>query len=139
MQPDQQLDLEEMIRERLEAIVDPCSTASGAPAGLVSMGLVGDVQIKASEAGVDVRVTLRITEPGCMMGALFQLTAQKHLSKLPGVSSVEVEMDYAHVWDPEQMSPEYRRRLATVRAQREALNARHLCGRNQGRGRDSNV
>ena len=139
MQPDQKLDLEAMIRERLEAIVDPCSTASGAPAGLVSMGLVGDVQLKASEAGVDVRVTLRITEPGCMMGALFQLTAQKHLSKLPGVSSVEVEMDYAHVWDPKQMSPEYRRRLATVRAQREALNARHLCGRNQGRGRDSNV
>lgn len=129
MQPDQKLDLEEMIRERLEAIVDPCSTASGAPAGLISMGLVGDVQTKSSEAGVDVRVTLRITEPGCMMGALFQLTAQKHLSELPGVSSVEVEMDYAHVWDPEQMSPEYRRRLATIRSQREALNAKHSCGK----------
>jgi metal-sulfur cluster biosynthetic enzyme len=123
MQHDRMHALESAVRERLEAIVDPCSVASGAPAGLVSMGLVGEVRVKAGEAGDEVKVTLRITEPGCMMGALFQLTAQKNLSKLPGVASVQVDMDYAHVWGPEQMSPEYRQRLATRRSQRAALEA----------------
>jgi metal-sulfur cluster biosynthetic enzyme len=54
------------------------------------------------------------------MGTLFQLTAQRELAKIPGVNRVDVRMDYGHVWDPEQMSPEYRQRLAKARACRAA-------------------
>lgn len=121
MPPDQvEASLWEAVKGQLETIVDPCSTASGAPAGLVSMGLVGPISIEAKEHGAHVRVTLYITEPGCMMGALFQLTAQRKLSDLHGVASVEVQVDYGHIWGPEQMTPEYRDRLAKVRACRAA-------------------
>jgi metal-sulfur cluster biosynthetic enzyme len=84
------------------------------------MGLVGPISIEAKEQGAHVRVTLYITEPGCMMGALFQLTAQRKLAVMAGIASAEVEVDYGHVWGPEQMKPEYRERLAKVRACRAA-------------------
>jgi metal-sulfur cluster biosynthetic enzyme len=112
--------LRDAISSRLEAIVDPCSAASGAPAGLVSMGLIKEVVIEQRTAGAHVHVTLCITEPGCLMGALFQLTAERQLAELPGVANVEVHIDHGHVWGPERMTPEYRRRLADVRARRAA-------------------
>jgi metal-sulfur cluster biosynthetic enzyme len=117
---DARASLRDEIFARLEAIIDPCSAASGIPAGLVSMGLVGDVTIEEQKDGAYVRITLYITEPGCLMGALFQLTAQRELGSLPGVAYVEVSIDYGHVWGPEQMTPEYRRRLTETRARRAA-------------------
>jgi len=132
MLPDQaETSLREMIAAHLEAITDPCSAASGAPAGLISMGLVGPVVIEEKDDGAHVRVTLYITEPGCMMGALFQITAQRRLALLPGVTSVEVAVDYGHIWGPEQMTPEYRRRLAEVRACRAAHMSLNRNGRVQ--------
>ena len=124
MLPDLVERLDKLVSECLESIVDPCSAASGAPAGLVSMGLVGPVKIDEGDDGPHVHVTLYITEPGCMMGALFQLTAERELARLPGVASVKVVVDYGHVWDPEQMSPEYRARLAAARARRAAHMSR---------------
>jgi len=114
--PEARSSLEQAIWSRLEAIVDPCSRASGAPAGLVSMGLVGGVTVDERPDGAHVDVTLYITEPGCIMGALFQLTAERDLIELPGVTQVKVGIDYSHVWGPEQMTPEYRQRLADMRA-----------------------
>jgi metal-sulfur cluster biosynthetic enzyme len=82
------------------------------------MGLVGGVTVDEGHEGAHVHVTLYITEPGCIMGALFQLTAERDLLELPGVSQVKVEVDYSHVWGPEQMTPEYRQRLADIRERR---------------------
>jgi metal-sulfur cluster biosynthetic enzyme len=110
--------LRDEISARLEGIVDPRSVASGAPAGLVSMGLVREVCVEERSEGAHVRVTLCITEPGCLMGALFKLTAERELAGLADVAEVEVEVDHGHVWGPEQMTDGYRRRLAEVRAQR---------------------
>lgn len=87
------------------------------------MGLVGGVIINESPDGARVEVTLYITEPGCMMGALFQLTAERDLIELPGVAQVKVGVDYSHVWGPEQMTPEYRQRLADMRACRRAKSS----------------
>ena len=111
--------LDEAIRLSLETIVDPCSRAMGAPAGLVSLGLVRDVEIEEGpESGARVRVTLCITEPGCLMAAVFQETAQRQLAELPGVSEVDVRVDHGHVWDPQQLEPTYQGRLTRIRAQR---------------------
>ena len=112
--------LRSAIRARLETIIDPCSAAAGAPAGLISMGLVGDLNIEQGPAGAHIDLTLFITEPGCMMGAVFQQTAQRELDSLPGVGSVEVRVDYAHVWDRDQMTPAYRRRLEEFRSSQSA-------------------
>lgn len=110
------IELRESITQTLEAIVDPCSMASGAPAGLVSMGLVGDIDIRQSGDGADVAVTLYVTEPGCMMSALFQITAQQKLERLAGIKNLDVKVDYAHIWDPDHMTPEYRQRLKEYRS-----------------------
>ena len=112
--------LRSAILARLETIVDPCSAAAGAPAGLVSMGLVGDLIIGEEQAGAHIDLTLFLTEPGCMMGAVFQQAAQSELASLPGVASVEVRVDYSHVWDRNQMTPAYRRRLADFRSSQSA-------------------
>jgi metal-sulfur cluster biosynthetic enzyme len=82
------------------------------------MGLVGAVNLNEQPAGAEVQVTLYITEPGCMMGALFALTAEREIQQLPGIGKVTVTVDYAHVWGPEQMAPEYRRRLTELRRRR---------------------
>jgi metal-sulfur cluster biosynthetic enzyme len=108
--------LDASIKAVLEGIIDPCSRATGAPAGLVSMGLVGPIAIDRRDDGAHVHVTLYITEPGCMMGAIFKPNAERALAEIAGVASVAVEMDYGHLWLPEQMAPEYRRRLAEIRA-----------------------
>ncbi len=115
-------ELRESIAQTLEAIVDPCSIASGAPAGLVSMGLVGDINIMQAANSADVEVTLFVTEPGCMMSALFQITAKQKLEQIEGVRNVDVKIDYGHIWGPEQMTPEYRERLREYRS----CQAKHM-------------
>ena len=119
--------LREAVWRSLEEIIDPCSEAMGASAGLVSLGLVREVRVEEQEsAGARVHVTLCITEPGCLMAALFQRTAHEQLSSLPGVDDVEVHVDYGHIWGPEQMEPAYRRRLTLLRAERVAyMQAQH--------------
>jgi metal-sulfur cluster biosynthetic enzyme len=84
------------------------------------MGLVGPVAVDDGPDGAHVCVTLYITEPGCLMGTLFEMTARRALAEIPGVASAEVRMDYDHVWGPEQMAPVYREHLAEVRACRAA-------------------
>jgi metal-sulfur cluster biosynthetic enzyme len=121
---DARVSLKETIRLALETIVDPCSQAMGAPAGLVSLGLVKEIVIENRPGRqAKVRVTLCITEPGCLMAAVFQETARQKLSSLPGVDKADVLVDHGHVWDREQMEPEYRRRLERLRAERLARMA----------------
>ena len=127
--------LREAIATRLEAIIDPCSVASNVPAGLVSMGLVRDIEIDERPGGARVRVTLCITEPGCMMGAIFSANAQRALAALPGVAEAEVRVDYSYVWDREDLAPEYRRRLDKAREQRLAhMKALQLVAVSKQRG-----
>jgi len=105
--------------QALETITDPCSRAMGAPAGVVSLGLVRAVEVKhRPREGASVRITLCITEPGCLMAAVFQQTAQTELAQLPGVGNVAVVVDHGHVWDPSQMAPDYRSTLSRLRAER---------------------
>jgi metal-sulfur cluster biosynthetic enzyme len=102
----------------LEGIIDPCSRAAGAPAGLVSMGLVRDVTVSGSPGAAIVNVELGITEPGCMMQGIFSAAAEREIRALPGVADVAVRIDHGYVWDPDDMAADYRARLSTVRAKR---------------------
>src|SRR6266542_1151361 len=61
-----------------------------------------EVCVEERNEGAHVRVTLCITEPGCLMGALFKLTAERELAAVAGVVEVEVHVDHGHVWGPEQ-------------------------------------
>ena len=104
----------------LNTIVDPCSRAAGAPAGIAEMGLVRQLEVHNSPGGAIIRAVIGVTEPGCLMGAAFVNDARKLLRALPGVAEVHVNMDYAFDWTPEDMSPAYQARLEQLRQRRRA-------------------
>jgi metal-sulfur cluster biosynthetic enzyme len=104
----------------LNTIVDPCSRAAGAPAGLAEMGLVRQLEVQQSPEGARIRVVIGVTEPGCLMGAAFVNDARKLLWALPGVAEVQVHLDRAFAWTPEDMAPAYQARLEHLRQGRRA-------------------
>ena len=110
------------VRARLNAIVDPCSLAAGAPAGIDEMGLVRAVNIKATPGGAVIRVRIGLTEPGCMIGASFVARAHECLEPLPGVASVEVTLEHDCDWTPADLDPSYARRLHAVRRTSKPAN-----------------
>ncbi|CAA9273017.1 MAG: hypothetical protein AVDCRST_MAG83-3388 [uncultured Arthrobacter sp.] len=116
---------EATVRSALNAIVDPCSATAGMPAGLVDMGLVRSLEVRDGSGGAVVRVGIGVTEPGCLMGVPFAREAEKRLGGLPGMVGVEVILDHAHDWEPQDMSPQYRKRHEDQRAvRRRALRLR---------------
>jgi metal-sulfur cluster biosynthetic enzyme len=108
------------VRAALDGVVDPCSVAAGAPAGLDALGLVRDVQVRDGEGGADVRVTLAVTDPGCLMGGPFAASARERLAALPGVARVEVALATRLDWSPADMAPAYAARLRAARRARSA-------------------
>lgn len=116
--------LEAAIREALDAIVDPCSAVAGAPAGLLTMGLIRRLELAHEPEGAAVRLTIGVTEPSCLMGAAFLEEARQRVSAVPGVARVEATLDTEHGWVPGDMDATYgarltaRRRIALARAAR---------------------
>jgi metal-sulfur cluster biosynthetic enzyme len=106
---------EQDIRAALDEIVDPCSRAAGAPAGLDEMGLVREVRIKRGPAGARVGVVLALTEPTCLMGIPFVRSARDRLAAIDGVAEVDVSLAAGFEWTPAQLSPAYAARLERVR------------------------
>lgn len=101
----------------LNEIVDPCSVRTGAPAGLVDMGLVGDIDIRPTSPGrCVVAVQIGVTEPGCFMIGPFAVEARERLRRLPDVDDVEVGFRTSTGWTEDDMTSEYRLRLAAVRS-----------------------
>lgn len=107
-------ELEEIIRETLDEIKDPCSLATGQPLGLSEMGLVKDVAISA--AG-DVTIALRLTSPFCHMIGFFKIEVVRLVSAIPGVHSVSMTADNGLDWSPRDIHPR-------AAARREASLAR---------------
>lgn len=111
--------LRRAVLKKINEVVDPCSAAAGAPAGLVDFGLVRAVHLSRREDGHwRVGVLLVLTEPGCIMGGPFAARVHDRLVEMPGVGSVDVQIDSAGLWTEASMSKRYAARLATVRGQR---------------------
>lgn len=93
---------DQMVRAALDEILDPCSVAAGRPLGLVEMGLVQDLRIDQDGT---VSILLRMTFPGCMMMPNLAGAAEERTARIPGVSTVEVDIDTAMTWTPAAMVP----------------------------------
>jgi metal-sulfur cluster biosynthetic enzyme len=108
------------VRARIEAlldeVVDPCSVAAGAPAGLVEMGLIRELEVSRGEEGLEVRVVVRVTHPSCMMAPVFLARVQNVVHEQPEVTRIDASLDTGFDWTPNDMSPEYRERLSRHRA-----------------------
>lgn len=109
---------EAAIRAELNEILDPCSVAAGAPAGIDEMGLVRALSVNEAPGGVAIEVRIGVTEPGCMMGASFAIKARRQLAALDGVVAVDVQLDHQADWEPGDIDPAYAKRLAAIRAAR---------------------
>jgi metal-sulfur cluster biosynthetic enzyme len=110
---------EAAIRDALNEIVDPCSRAAGAPAGLVEMGMIPTITISEMPDGqAEIGVKLIVTHPFCMMSSIFINEIDQKLSAMAGVSKVSVEFDARDFWTPDLMTDEYRKRLDDIRARR---------------------
>jgi metal-sulfur cluster biosynthetic enzyme len=104
--------LREAIEKALDEVKDPCSLGIGAPAGLVTMGLVKELSLREAEGGGQhVELRLRLTSPCCMMGPRFAMEAEARLKALEGIRSVTVSLDPEIDWEPRHMREEYRRSL----------------------------
>ncbi|WP_082594352.1 metal-sulfur cluster assembly factor [Sphingomonas sp. Root710] len=108
------------VRECLNGIVDPCSITTGAPAGLVDMGLVVKAELEArDEGGLRAVVEIGITHPFCMMAGVFLNEVRQRVGALDGIEEVAVSLDSDTVWTPDQMTADYRARLDAARAARQ--------------------
>ena len=103
------------VRDVLNAIIDPCSTTAGVPAGLADMGLVSGIGISGGPGRERVSVTVGVTEPSCLMLGSFAAEARARLLALPGVEEVDLTLDSGFTWTEERLDPDYRRRLAASR------------------------
>jgi metal-sulfur cluster biosynthetic enzyme len=81
--------------------------------GLVDLGLIYDVEIKAGM----VRVTMTFTVEGCPMGESIEMGVRRALLALPGVLRVEVQVTWTPPWRPEFIDP---RALAALNQREEA-------------------
>jgi metal-sulfur cluster biosynthetic enzyme len=109
---------ERAVRAALNQVIDPCSCAAGAPAGLDDMGLVRSVEISPCPGGARVSVTLRLTEPTCLMGAPFVRATEERLAQLKGISEFEVALTSGIDWTEDDLRPAYAVRLAAARDMR---------------------
>jgi metal-sulfur cluster biosynthetic enzyme len=115
-------DLDEAaVRVILDTIVDPCSRAAGAPAGISEMGMVPDISFAAGGGNkTDIKVRLIVTHPFCMMSNLFVKEIIERLEAQPGVGTAHVDFDPGSLWTPDLMTPEYAERLEAARTRRRA-------------------
>jgi metal-sulfur cluster biosynthetic enzyme len=105
----------ELVEQRLDEVVDPCSAANGTDLGLVEMGLVADIEIESTQ----VTVSLRLTSPFCMQIPYFIDEVEEKVGELDGVSSVTLETDQGMEWHQGMMAD-------SARARREERKAARL-------------
>lgn len=87
------------VSEKLQCVFDPCSVAAGRPVSIVDLGLL--VSAQQDDSGT-LHLVLRTTFPGCLMSPHFSAAAEEQLATLPDVHSVEVTIDSAFTWTPDQ-------------------------------------
>ena len=104
------------IAAALNSVMDPCSVGRGVSAGLGDMGLVCGVDLTQRPDGrYDVRVTLRLTSPGCTFQMYFDQQVKARLRDLSHVAAVEVVWATEFDWSDDDLSDALKERLRTKR------------------------
>jgi metal-sulfur cluster biosynthetic enzyme len=73
------------------------------PISVVDMGLIYNVNINADN-NVDIKMTM--TTRGCPLHDTLVNDVKRYVTKVPGVSAVNVEIVWEPIWTPEKMSDE---------------------------------
>jgi metal-sulfur cluster biosynthetic enzyme len=87
-----------MLRQ-LRKVTEPCSIAMRNPVDICQMGLIEDVSLHDGHA----RVTLCLTDPGCIHFASMRQYIADVLLELPSIRSVEVCQTREKLWTPDRI------------------------------------
>ena len=103
------------ITGEVNQVLDPCSQAMGILIGLSDMGLVRELDVEPLDGGWSVRLTLRLTSPGCLYFVYFEESIRQRITD-PSVKRLQIDFDSGLDWTPEAMAPQAQRRLRAYRS-----------------------
>jgi len=89
---------EERVRDQLRNVIDPEIGMD-----LVELGLIYDVGVH--DEGRHVDVTFSLTSPMCPVGDLIQEKVEDETLSIEGVETVNAQLTFEPMWNPEMMSP----------------------------------
>ncbi len=95
------------VKDKLEAVLDPCSCMSEHPISIVDLGLVDDIEW--DEASETVTVHLLLTSQRCTYFLDIDDEICERVGELPEVSEVEVhQVTSGEIWTADRMSEDER-------------------------------
>jgi metal-sulfur cluster biosynthetic enzyme len=96
------------IKDKLEAVFDPCSCMSEHPISIVELGLVDDIEWHESSGTVTVHLLL--TSQRCTYFLDINDEICERVGEMPEVSDVEVhQVTSGEIWTADRMSEDERR------------------------------
>lgn len=95
--------------EALKAVYDP-----EIPVNIVDLGLVYDCRLDKTETGVEVKVKMTLTAPGCGMGPAIAADAKQKVLAIEGVTSADVELVWDPPWNQDMMSEAGKMKLGLI-------------------------
>ena len=90
---------EQKVWDELKTVYDP-----EIPANIVDLGLVYHVASEPTEHGVKVLVVMTLTAPGCGVGPVLVEDVRSKVTRVPGVSDVDVQLVFDPPWEQSRMS-----------------------------------
>ncbi len=98
---------EDTVREALKQVIDPELFVN-----IVDLGLIYDVAIDESEEGkTNVVIQMTMTSPACPAGPQLLGQSKEYVSKLDGVTGVDVKLVMDPPWTPDRMTEDARDQL----------------------------
>jgi probable FeS assembly SUF system protein SufT len=92
--------LEQFVWDALKTCYDP-----EIPVNIVDLGLVYLCELQPAEGGgVDVKIKMTLTAPGCGMGPVLAGDVKSKVEAIPGVRRADVDVVFDPVWDRSMMS-----------------------------------
>ncbi len=86
---------EELVREKLQDVIDPELRMS-----IMELGLVYDVDVNDGE----VKILYTLTSQACPLGPVIDGQVKDMVSDLPGVKQVVTEVTFNPPWNPAEMA-----------------------------------
>ena len=75
------------------------------PVNIVDLGLIYDLKLYEVDSGIDIKVKMTLTAPGCGMGPVIADDVIKSkLSSLPKVLNVQVDLVWEPAWNQSMMT-----------------------------------
>ncbi|ASJ07787.1 ring hydroxylating protein [Thermococcus siculi] len=93
----------EIILEKLKEVIDPEIGID-----VVNLGLIYELDVRPDNT---VYVKMTMTTPGCPLTMWILRAVEDKILEIPGVKDAEIELTFDPPWNPDMISPEYKKKL----------------------------